>query len=153
MDGGGPETSCMSDRVFIDTNVFVYLFDADEPKKQDVARNLLDRTAKEATIVASTQVLQEFYVSVTRKLARPLPPDDAVAATRGIAGFHVTQVDPSMVFSAITLHRKESISFWDALIVRAALESGCELLLSEDLQHGRRFGNLTVGNPFLEESA
>lgn len=143
----------MSDRVFIDTNVFVYLFDSDEPAKQDAARNLLDRLAKEATMVASTQVLQEFYVSVTRKLARPLSPEDAVAATRGIATYHVTQVDPSMVFSAVTLHQKERISFWDALIVRAALESDCELLLSEDLQHGRRFGKLTVDNPFLEAGA
>jgi predicted nucleic acid-binding protein len=143
----------MSDRVFIDTNVFVYLFDSDEPAKQQVARNLLDRIASEATIVASTQVLQEFYVSVTRKLARPLPPDDAVAATRGIAAYHVAQVDPSMVFAAITLHQKETLSFWDALIVRAALQSGCELLLSEDLQHGRRFGELTVDNPFLAEDA
>ena len=112
---------------------------------------LLSGIAKEATVVVSTQVLQEFYVSVTRKLARPLPPDDAVAATRGIGAYQVTQVDPPMVFTAITLHQKEKISFWDALIVRAARESGCELLLSEDLQHGRRFGKLTVKNPFLEE--
>jgi len=139
----------MSGSVFVDTNVFVYLFDSDEPTKQDTARNLLDRLANEATIVVSTQVLQEFYVSVTRKLAQPLPPENAVEATRGLATYHVVQVDPSMIFTAITLHENEKTSFWDALILRAALESGCELLVSEDMQHGRRFENLRVDNPFL----
>ena len=135
--------------MFVDTNIFVYLFDSDEPTKQDTARNLLDRLAKEATIVVSTQVLQEFYVSVTRKLAQPLPQENAVEATRGLATYHVVQVDPSMIFTAIASHQNEKTSFWNALILRAALESGCELLVSEDMQHGRRFENLRVDNPFL----
>lgn len=139
----------MTDSVFIDTNVFVYLFDSDDPKKQDDATILLERLAKEATIVVSTQVLQEFYVSVTRKLAEPLPTQDAMQATRGLSAYHVVQVDPSMIFTAIALHEKEKTSFWDALIVRAALESGCKLLMSEDMQHGRRFEDLRVENPFL----
>ena len=139
----------MSASVFVDTNVFVYLFDSDDPEKQDVATNLLERLAKDATIVVSTQVLQEFYVSVKRKLAEPLPPQDAMQATRGLAAYRVVQVDPSMIFTAIALHEKEKTSFWDALIVRAALESGCERLMSEDMQHGRRFENLRVENPFL----
>ncbi|HXV61308.1 MAG TPA: PIN domain-containing protein [Vicinamibacteria bacterium] len=138
----------MSDRVFVDTNVLVYLFDSDQPEKQDSARNLLNRLVKEATIVVSTQVLQEFYVTVTMKLAEPLPPQDAIDATRGISAYHVVQVDPSLIFAAIKLHEEEGTSFWDAMIIRAALESGCELLMSEDMQHGRRFGNLTVDNPF-----
>ena len=139
----------MSGRVFVDTNVFVYLFDSDEPTKQNTARNLLDRLAKEATIVVSTQVLQEFYGSVTRKLAQPLPPEDAVEATRGLATYHVVQVDPSMIFAAISLHQNEKSSFGDALILRAALQSSYALLMSEVMQHGRRFENLRVDNPFL----
>ena len=139
----------MSANVFVDTNVFVYLFDSDETEKLDAARSLLERLAKEETIVVSTQVLQEFYVSVTRKLAAPLPPQKAMEATRGLSTYRVVQVDPPMVFSAIALHEKEGTSFWDALILRAALESGCELLISEDMQHGRRFENLRVDNPFL----
>jgi predicted nucleic acid-binding protein len=138
----------MSGSVFVDTNVFVYLFDLDEPEKQDQARNLLGRLSKEATIVVSTQVLQEFYVAVTRKLAEPLRPQQAVEATRGIAAYHTVQVDPPMVFAAIQLHEDEKTSFWDALIIRAALESGCELLFSEDMRQGRRFGELSVDNPF-----
>ena len=139
----------MSDSVFVDTNVFVYLFDSEDLKKQETARVLLERLAEEATIVVSTQVLQEFYVSVTRKLAEPLPPQNAMEATRGLSAYRVVQVDPPMIFAAIALHEKEKTSFWDALIVRAALESGCERLISEDLQHGRRFENLRIDNPFL----
>ncbi len=139
----------MSGNVFVDANVFVYLFDADDPTRQDIARSLIDRLAKEATIVVSTQVLQEFYVSVTRKLAEPLPSQHAMEATRGLSAYRVVQLDPSMIFAAIALHEKEKTSFWDALIVRAALESGCELLMSEDMQHGRRFEDLKVDNPFI----
>jgi predicted nucleic acid-binding protein len=93
-------------------------------------------------------VLQEFYVSVTRKLAEPLPPQNAMEATRGPSTYRVVQVDPSMIFTAIALHEKAKTSFWEALIIRAAFESGCELLMSEDIQHGRRFENLKVDNPF-----
>ena len=139
----------MSGNVFVDTNVFVYLFDADDPTRQDIARSLIDRLAKEATIVVSTQVLQEFYVSVTRKLAEPLPSQPAMEATRGLSTYRVVQLDPSMIFAAIALHEKEKTSFWDGLIVRAALESGCELLMSEDMQHGRRFEGLKIDNPFI----
>jgi predicted nucleic acid-binding protein len=139
----------MSGNVFVDTNVFVYLFDSDDPEKKDTAQSLLDHLAKEATIVVSTQVLQEFYVSVTRKLAEPLSVQSATEATRGLSSYRVVQVDPSMIFAAIALREKEKLSFWDALIVRAALESGCELLMSEDLQNGRRFEDLRVDNPFL----
>ena len=71
-------------------------------------------------------------------------------AARGLATYHVVQVDPSMIFAAIALHENEKTSFWDALIVRAALESGCERLISEDMQHGRQFENLRVDNPFTE---
>ena len=71
----------MGGNVFVDTNVFFHLFDADDPTRQDIARSLIDRLAKEATIVVSTQVLQEFYVSVTRKLAEPLPSQHAMEAT------------------------------------------------------------------------
>ena len=88
----------MSGNVFVDTNVFVYLFDADDPTRQDIARSLIDRLAKEATIVVSTQVLQEFYVSVTRKLAEPLPPQQAMEATRGLSTYRVVQLDPSIDF-------------------------------------------------------
>jgi predicted nucleic acid-binding protein len=138
----------MSDRVFFDTNIFVYLFDRDAPDKQRISRNLLDEHGKESRIVLSMQVLQEFYVTVTRKLALPLAPAEAEGATRGLSVFPVVQTDPQMIFRAIALSQEEQLSFWDALIIRAALEGDCSQLLSEDLQHGRRFESLTIENPY-----
>ena len=139
----------MSDRVFVDTNVFVYLFDSEEPRKQQTARTLLETLASSAIVVISTQVLQEFYVSVTRKLAKPLPVGQAEQATKNLSAYNVVQIDVSMVFAAISLCQREQTSLWDALIVRAAVESGCTRLLSEDLQDGRKFESTAVENPFL----
>jgi predicted nucleic acid-binding protein len=136
----------MSDRAFVDTNVLVYLFDRDAPDKRARARRLLAELGGRA--VVSTQVLQEFFVSVTRKLARPLPEDEAEAAVRDLAGLDVVELDVALVLQAITLARRQRLSLWDSLIVGAALARGCEVLFSEDLQHGRRLGALRIENPF-----
>lgn len=139
----------MSDRVFVDTNVFVYLFDGDTPDKQSLARELLRELSKSAIVVLSTQVLQEFYVSVLRKLETPLPPEEARKATQDLSAYTVVQVDTPLIFRAIELSQSETLSLWDALIVRAATEAGCVRLLSEDLQDGRSFGGMRVENPFV----
>lgn len=137
----------MSARVFVDTNVFVYLFDRDAPDKQRRAREILAQEA--SNIVVSTQILEEFYVTVTRKLGRPLPEREAEAATRDVAAFEVVEIDVGMVLRAVGAARRGKTSLWDALIVEAARARSCERLLTEDLQHGRRFGSLRVENPFL----
>lgn len=139
----------MSDRVFFDTNVFVYLFDKDSPSKQARAGDLLAEHAQTGRIVLSSQVLQEFYVTVTRKLARPLSGEEALAALVHLSSFPLITSDSALILRAVHLHQKASLSFWDALIVQAALESNCRKLLSEDMQHGRRFGDLKIENPFL----
>lgn len=139
----------MSDRVFLDSNVLVYLFDSDTPDKQSRSRALLEDLSQDFILVVSTQVLQEFYVSVTRKLKRPLAPQEAMEATRGLTAYSVVQVDVPLIFRAIELSQRETVSFWDALIVRAGMESTCARLLSEDLQHGRSFEGTRIENPFL----
>ena len=139
----------MSDRVFLDTNVFVYLYDSDQPDKQARARALVERLGFADAIVISTQVLQEFYVNVTRKFARQLSDEQILLATRNLGRLPVVEVSVGMIFSAIGLARQFRLSFWDSLILEAALESQCRLLLTEDLQHGQRIGSLTVENPFL----
>ena len=136
----------MSGRTFLDTNVFVYLFDRDEPAKQQRAREIVNRVG--AAAVLSTQVLQEFYVSVTRKLARPLAVAEAERAVHDLAALDVVVIDVPMVKHAIALSRGDALSFWDALIVEAARAHGCNRLLSEDLQDGRAFGDVHVENPF-----
>jgi predicted nucleic acid-binding protein len=137
----------MSGKWFVDTSVFVYLFDADRPEKQQRSRDLLK--AEASRIVISTQVLTEFYVASTRKLARPLSASEARTAVAELCAFDVVALDVALVRRGVERVRQDRLSLWDALIVEAALESGCERLLTEDLQDGRVFdGRLWVANPF-----
>lgn len=138
----------MSSRTFFDTNVLVYLFDSDFPEKQVRARESLQTALERGTAVTSTQVLQEFFVAVTRKLARPLPAAEAESALRRLMDLPVVQVDPDLILAAAVSARRDRISFWDALILAAAAAAGCAEVLSEDLQHGRSFGRVRVVNPF-----
>jgi predicted nucleic acid-binding protein len=100
--------------------------------------------------VLSTQVLQEFYVNVTRKLAEPLPSAVAEAQVRDFARLPLVRVDEAMILAAIERHRSMSFSIWDALILEAVLRGGVDRLLTEDLQHGQKIEDLPVENPFLE---
>lgn len=140
-------------RVFLDTNVLVYLFDGDAPAKQAVAREILRTDRRDAHLVVSTQVLQEFYVTVTRKLGTPLPEPEAEAAVRDLAALEVVGVDVSLICLGIARARDDRLSFWDALIVEAGRASGCRRLLTEDLQHGRLFTDLRVEDPFRDLAA
>jgi predicted nucleic acid-binding protein len=140
----------MATRTFFDTNVLVYLFDADSPEKQVRAREALRERLESGAVVVSTQVLQEFFVTVTRKLARPLPADEAEAALRRLMQLPVLAVDSEQILAAAVSSRRDRISFWDALILTAASAAGCEEVLSEDLQHGRSFGRLRIVNPFRD---
>jgi predicted nucleic acid-binding protein len=138
----------MKERVFLDTNVLVYLFDADSPAKQSRVQDLLSNRELWMQLSLSTQVLQEFYVSVTRKLAAPLDPDAAFQAVQDLAAFPIVQIDPPLILLAIQRSRKAKVSFWDALILEAALAAGATLLYSEDFQDGAVFGGLRIANPF-----
>jgi len=130
---------------FLDTNVLVYLFDADAPTKQAIARELVAA----GRLVLSSQVLSEFYVTVTGKLARPLDADHASRAVTDLCALAVRDVTASLVQAAIRRSAATRLSFWDALIVETALEAGATTLLTEDLQHGQVIGTLRVHNPFL----
>lgn len=138
----------MKERVFLDTNVLVYLFDADDPIKQRRAQDLLSNGQLRAQVILSTQVLQEFYVSVTQKLATPLDPDTAFRAVQDLTVFPIVQLDSDLILLAIQRSRKAKVSFWDALILEAAMVAGAILLYSEDFQDGAVFGKLRIVNPF-----
>ncbi len=137
----------MTGKVFVDTNVLVYAMDDADPAKQACARELMSSARAESHAV-SPQVLQEFYNAVTRKLARPVAPEDAALAVRALARLTVVPADAELVIAAIEIHRRHQLSLWDALILQAALNGGCGRLLSEDLQHGFRIGSVVVENPF-----
>jgi predicted nucleic acid-binding protein len=136
------------DGTFVDTNVLVYAYDADAGDKHEAAKEVLTRLWIDETGLISTQVLQEFHVTVTRKLRAPLDRRRAreVVATYGAWEPHRPSVDD--VLAAAELEERHQLAFWDALIVVAAQRSGAALLLSEDLQDGRRFGDVTVASPF-----
>ncbi len=147
MAGPGRVTTSMNGRVFLDTNVLVYAFDSDGGARREPAIELLG-AARAGTHVISAQVLQEFFNAVTRKLVRPLPPEDAEAAVRLLSRLTVVAADAPLVLAALEVRRRYQLSLWDALIVQAATAGGCERILTEDLQHGMRFGELVVDNPF-----
>ncbi len=135
----------MSARTFFDSNVLVYTDDASAPAKQKRALELFGELDREGNAVVSLQVLQEYFVAATRKLGV-----DAQAARRKVELFALNVAVPSLddVVAAIDLHRLHGLSFWDAMIVRSAGESGCRVLLSEDLQHGRVINGVRIENPF-----
>ena len=137
----------MSARSFFDTNILVYTDDGAAPKKQQHAIRLLAEHRRAKSGAVSMQVLQEYFVTVTRKLG--LDPSLARRKVELLAEFDVAAPDVNDILAAIDLHRLRSISFWDALIVRAAKQTGCVVLFSEDLQHGSEIDGIRVVNPFL----
>jgi predicted nucleic acid-binding protein len=137
-------------RSFFDTNVLLYLFDASVPEKKALAQEVFSGEAEAGRAVLSTQTLQEFYVNATRKLAEPLSLEVAAEQVRNFSLLPLVRVDEAMILAAAERNRSMSISFWDALIVEAALKAGADRLLTEDLQHGQRIEGLRVENPFLE---
>ncbi len=134
--------------VFVDTNVLVYAYDADAGDKHEAARARLEGLWESGSGVISTQVLQEFYVTVTRKLPRPLPRQTAREIVATYAAWPVQHPGVEDVLSASRLEELHQLSFWDALVVTSALRAGARELLTEDLGDGQRFDGLVVVNPF-----
>lgn len=133
---------------FIDTNVFVYSIDASQPAKQASALECIARARDAGTVALSTQVLCEFYNISTLKLRPAATARQAAAYVADLCEFHVVGSDTSSVRSALALAQQHRLQWWDALILEAAIRSGADVLLTEDGQHGQRFGKLTVQNPF-----
>lgn len=140
-----------AERAFLDTNVLVYVFDRDEPAKTQRAQSLLAQ-ARPGELALSAQVMGEFYVTVTRKLKRPLDAAAAAEALDWLSLLHVIALDAAIVKAAARTSRSAQLSYWDALIVAAAAAGGCERLLSEDLNDGQLIGSVRVENPFRELS-
>jgi predicted nucleic acid-binding protein len=133
---------------FVDTNILIYAIDRDARDKNATARELITRLWEERCGVLSVQVLQEFYVNATQKLKKPMPSMKALELIEEYATWTVVENTRALLVHAISLQHRFRLSFWDAMIVQAALESGCETLFSEDLTANQRFGELRVVNPF-----
>lgn len=137
----------MSGRTFLDTNVLVYAIDDGEPVKRDIARSVLASNSY-GELVLSAQVLSEFYVTATRKLEQPLAESDAAEALDRFGRGPVVDIDINLVKRAAEISRSSQISYWDGLIVAAAVRGGCDRLLSEDLNDGQEICSVRVENPF-----
>jgi predicted nucleic acid-binding protein len=136
----------MSVRSFFDTNVLVYADDKAAPAKQRRALDLVTEHRRAGTGVVSFQILQEYFVTVTRKLR--VESSIARRKVELLAEFHVAAPDVSDILAAIDLHRLHNLSFWDALVIRSAKQSGCIVVLSEDMQHTRHIDGVQIVNPF-----
>ena len=139
----------MSGRVFIDTNVLIYAHDIQAGRKQETATGILGQLWETRTGVLSTQVLQEFYVNVTRKIHTPLKRSTARDIVRQYSVWPVIGPDADMIFRASELEESHQLSFWDAMIVAAARQAGATKILTEDLNHGETIDGVTIENPFV----
>lgn len=138
---------------FVDTNILVYAHAAGEhdPSARK-SRELLTDLWRSETGALSPQVLQEFYAVTTRKAKPPLTRETARRVVARYSEWCSVETDPLLIVSASKLEEDHTMAFWDALIIEAALRCGAERLWSEDLQHGRRFGELVIENPLLDRA-
>ena len=133
-------------RSFFDTNILVYADDKAAPAKQRRSIDLIAEHRRARSGVVSLQILQEYFVTVTRKLH--VESSIARRKVELLAEFYVAVPDVSDILAAIDLHRLHNLSFWDALVIRSAKQSGCTVLFSEDMQHTRDIDGLQIVNPF-----
>ena len=137
----------MNDKTFVDTNVLIYAHDIDAGAKHEIAKRIMRELWSERTGLLSTQVLQEFYVNVTRKIASPLSKVSARAVINSYASWCIenTLVDISTAFR---IEDESQIGFWDALIIASAAKGGAMRLVSEDLNSGQTVMGILIDNPF-----
>jgi predicted nucleic acid-binding protein len=134
-------------RTFLDTNILIYSDDPRDPAKQQMALALIKEHLRLRTGVVLLQVLQEYFVSATKKLRL----DAGIARNKVeiFSRFNVAEPSVGDILAAIDIHRLHGFSYWDALVLRMAKQSGCRVLFSEDLQHGQEFDGVRIVNPFL----
>lgn len=133
---------------FVDTNILIYAFDRSTGAKHEVANKMVRQLWDTGLGHLSMQVLQEFFVNITRKAPLALEPERAVETLRDLMTWHVHVPGPHDILAAIALQDRYRVSFWDAMILRSAHQSGCEIMWSEDLTDGQDYDGVLVKNPF-----
>jgi predicted nucleic acid-binding protein len=142
----------MSDKTFVDTNILVYAHDKDAGYKHEIARKAISELWESRLGLLSTQVLQEFYLALTRKIPVPLDRPTTRRILRNYFSWEVVINDPAVIMQASEIEETHRISFWDALIVSAAFSKNAATILTEDLNHGQRMEGIEINNPFKEYS-
>lgn len=138
----------MTAKTFVDTNILVYAHDVDQGRKHQRARDILIELMQDRSGALSPQVLQEFYVTVTRKIAKPVQKREARAIVEDYSVWCI-ETTAADVAAAFRIEDQAKISFWDALIVASAVKAGATVLLSEDLSSGQKIAGLRIQNPFV----
>jgi len=140
----------MSDRYFLDTNIFIYAVDPADPAKQEAARDLIRQALGDLEGVVSWQVVQEFCNAATRKIAVPVSLSDCREYLTDVLGPLCVIFPRIQLFQeALRLQDETGYGFYDCLIIASALDGQCNTLYSEDMQHGQQIRGLTIVNPFV----
>jgi predicted nucleic acid-binding protein len=138
----------MNGKIFVDTNILIYAHDKDAGEKHLKARDLIKAIWNEGNGTLSTQVLQEFYITVRRKIPQPIFPSQARGIIESYLVWEVIQNDANSILKASEIEERYQISFWDALIIAAAIEANAERVLTEDLNDGQLIEGVLIVNPF-----
>lgn len=137
----------MANKFFVDTNILIYAHDTSAGVKHARARQLVERLWNTGEGVLSTQVLQELCVNLRRKVARPPSVDELRRLIQDYLSWEIVVNSPQSVFQALEIEERYQVSYWDALVIQAAETSGAEILYSEDLSDGQRYGLVQVVDP------
>jgi predicted nucleic acid-binding protein len=138
----------MTGRLFVDTNILIYAHDLDAGVKHSAASRLLINIWEAGTGILSVQVLQEFYVNITRKIPSPLPKAIARGLISNYMAWQVELNTPQTLLHASEIEERYQLSFWDSLIIAAAYQGGSDKILTEDLNHGQVIEGIVIENPF-----
>jgi predicted nucleic acid-binding protein len=133
---------------FVDTNVLVYAFDKSSSPKKRIAQRLMNRLMTEDTLRVSTQVLQELFVTLTRKVSQRCSSEEAQAVLEDLTAWPLMVVDYAAIRAAVELADRARLSFWDALVIVAAARAGAAVLYTEDLNDGQEILGVRISNPF-----
>ena len=137
----------MPGKVFLDTNILAYAHDAGSPDKQRKSREVISKLAESGEGAISTQIMQEFFVTATRKLG--VPPLAVKGVLKTFAAFEVVQVSPDLVHEAIDCSILNELSFWDSLVLASAAAAGCSAVYTEDLNAGQTILGVKIENPLV----
>jgi len=142
----------IDEQAFVDTNVLVYAFDRTDSNKKQTAQKLITHLGDKDLLRLSTQVLQELFVTLTRKVKQRCSSQEAIEILDHLAVWPLVQIDYSAIKAAASVSDEARISFWDALVVVAAARSGASILYTEDLNDGQELLGVKVRNPFADRA-
>jgi len=140
----------IDDWAFVDTSILVYAYDITAEEKHKTAAEIITGLWETGKGIISTQVLQEFYVTVVQKIPNPIDDEKAAGIIRDMLNWKLIVNDGFTILDAINIQKRYQLSFWDSLILEAAISGGADILLSEDLSHQQIIENVQIKNPFLD---